>query len=196
MPRSAGAMCRILLACFLCVLVAPYTAHAAERSVVADFDGDGYHDRATLDGREPSVLRVWLSTTRTTAIVRSRSPLVGIAARDLDGDRRAELLAGAGAPATGLQVWTRRHAAFSRFQPRPVPTATFSRPVRHNVHDAPGGLPLAVASAAPWLAALSLAPQPRAPAPAAAALVIRRADAPPPPPNLSPLAPRPPPVSR
>jgi hypothetical protein len=194
MTRTAGAIYRLCVALVVCVLLAPHAAHAAERSVVADFDGDGYHDRATLDGREPSVLRIWLSTTRTTAIVRSRSPLAGIAASDLDGDGRAELIAHA--PASGLQVWTRRHTRFSRVRPRQAPPGAFERPARHNVEDDPRGLPVAVAPAPPSSAALASVPQPRAPASVAAAPFDPGHAAPPLAPARSPFAPRPPPLSR
>jgi hypothetical protein len=194
MTRTAGAIGRLFAALFVCLLVAPSIAHAAQRSVVADFDGDGYHDHATLDDLEPSVLRVWLSATRSTAVVRSRSPFFSIAAKDLDGDRRAELIAGA--RATGLQVWTSLHAAFSRFQPRPVPPGGLHRPVRHKVDDAPERLPAAVTPATASIDALLLIPQPRAPATDARALIDPRAAAPHSRPTNSPLAPRPPPVSR
>jgi hypothetical protein len=194
MTRTVGALQRLFLALFVCLLVAPYAARAEQRSVVADFDGDGHHDHATLDELEPSVLRVWLSGTRTMAIVRSPTPFFAIAARDLDGDRRAELIAGA--PATGLQVWTTRHAAFSRVQPRPAGPGALDRPVRHNVDDAPGGLPVAVTSAAASLGPPALVPQPWGPAPPPTASIDSRAAVPPSGPANSPLAPRPPPVSR
>jgi hypothetical protein len=192
MTRSTGAIHRLFVAVFVCLLLAPSTAAAGQRSIVADFDGDGYRDHAALDDLEPSVLRVWLSGTRTTAIVRSRSPVFGIAARDLDGDRRAELIAGT--PAAELQVWTRRHATFSRYKPRPVPLGILGP--AHSVGDAPDGSPVAITSTAPSLGALPPIPQPRAPAALPAALTDRPSAASPSGPANSPLAPRPPPFSR
>jgi hypothetical protein len=185
---------RLIAALFVCLLVGPSAAHAAQRSVVADFDGDGYRDHATLDDLEPSLLHVWLSATRSTAVVRSRSPLFGIAARDLDGDRRAELIAGG--RATGLQVWTSRHATFSRFQPRPVPPGGLHPPVRHKVDDAPEPMPAAVTPATPSFDALLLIQRPRAPAAPATALIHPHAAPSPSAPANSPFGPRPPPVSR
>jgi hypothetical protein len=194
MTRTAGALRRLLWAFCVCALLAPHAARAAEPSVLADFDGDGQRDHAILDRLEPSILRVWLSTTRSTAIVRSQMPIAGIAARDLDGDRRAELIAGG--VSTGLQVWTKQHKVFVPFQRRPVMPGTLDRPLRHNIDTQDGDSAVAITSAAPSLIALSLSPQPRAPALVLARLRFPPAVDPQSSQRLGPLAPRPPPVSR
>jgi hypothetical protein len=98
------------------LLFGPHTVFASGLTVVADFDGDGRHDRAELERRESSLLRVWLSTSRSTSIVRSSSPLLTIAASDLDGDGRHELIASG---ALGrLQVWTKRRHGFVPLHPK------------------------------------------------------------------------------
>lgn len=194
MTRTASALRRLVWALFVCALLAPAAAHAAGPSVVADFDGDGQRDRATLDRLEPSVLRVWLSTTRSTAIVRTQAPVAGIVARDLDGDRRAELIAGGAS--TGLQVWTKHRRGFTPFKPRSVMPGTLGPPLHHNVEKDPGDAPAAITSAAPSLLALPLSPQPRGPTAAMARLRLARAAVAYSSQRLAPLAPRPPPVSR
>ena len=194
MTRTAGALRRVLWTLCVCVLLAPHAARAAEPSVLADFDGDGQRDRATLDGVERSILRVWLSATNSTAVLRSQTPIAGIGARDLDGDLRAELIAGGVSP--GLQVWTKIRTGFARFKPGPLMPGTMSRPLSHNVEEDPGDSPAAITSAAPSLVALSLSPRPRAPSPGPARPIGARAADPRSPQQLAPLAPRPPPVSR
>jgi hypothetical protein len=108
------ALAIVATACLL-----PSAARAAQLEVRADFDGDGLHDHATLDRIQPSLLRIWLSTTRTTVVVRSASPVTAVAAADLDGDRRAELIAIA--PDAALEVWTGARHGFRPVQPRAVP---------------------------------------------------------------------------
>lgn len=193
MTLPAGALRRILWAICVCVLLAPHAAHAAERSVLADFDGDGQRDHASLDRLEPSVLRVWLSTTRSTTIVRSPTPIAGIAALDLDGDRRAELIAG-GASAE-LQVWSTHRGGLSPFTSQPVLPGTLDRPVRHSVADDPDDTPPAITSAASTLVALDFVSQPRAPAPAATRLFESRSFLPASSQHAAPLSPRAPPLS-
>ena len=79
------------LVCFAVALFAPGVA-SADLPVAADFDGDGRNDAVTFDRTEPSVLRVWLTQTGTSAVIRSSRPLVGAIAADLDGDQRPELI--------------------------------------------------------------------------------------------------------
>jgi hypothetical protein len=176
-----------------CVLLAPHTAQAAERSVRADFDGDGQRDHASLDRLEPSVVRIWLSTTRSAAIVRSPTPIAGIAALDLDGDRRAELIAGGAS--TGLQIWTARRHGLSPFASQQVP-GTLARPVRHTVADDPDDEPPAVAPAASSPIALELASEPRAPTPARTRVADSRTFLPCSSGHAASLSPRAPPLSR
>jgi len=139
-------------------------ARAGDSSVIADFDGDGRHDRVEVDHGKAS-LHVWLSTTCTTSVVRSSTPIVGVAARDLDGDRRAELIASG--TSTRVQVWTKRHGEFAPFRPGPAVPRTLAATPRHSVEDGDSDVPAAVASATPTLFALAPTPGTRVPGPIA-----------------------------
>ena len=66
--------------------------------------------RALHNGSEPSVIQIWLSKSSRTAIVRTRTAVSAIAATDLDGDRRAELVTADAT--TRLQIWTKRRGGF------------------------------------------------------------------------------------
>ena len=89
-----------------CVLLCAPSAAAADRSLRADLDGDGHTDQVSINRSEPSVLHVWLSTTGTTHLIRSPRALLRIAATDVDGDHRPELIA-TEASASELRVWKR-----------------------------------------------------------------------------------------
>src|SRR5262245_32117847 len=84
---------RALWLVWFSLLFGVQTASASGLTVVADFDGDGRRDRAVLERVESRVLRVWLSASRSTSVVHSKTPLLNIAATDLDGDGRHELIA-------------------------------------------------------------------------------------------------------
>lgn len=118
------------------VLLLTRFAAAADPALSADFDGDGRRDRVTLDRAQPSVLHVWLSSTNAVADIHSHSSIVRVVARDLDGDRRPELIAGVDG---GLQVWTRNHHGFRTFTPRRVVDADLRRPGRRAIDDGPSG---------------------------------------------------------
>lgn len=153
MKRTFCAMCA-------CVLLVARAA-AAGQPVVADFDGDGQHDTATLDAHgRSSVIRVWLSTTRAISLIRSRTPIAAIGAQDIDGDRRAELIAGG---TSHLQVWTMRHTRFERVRPRRNTSRTFTHPTRHHVEDGPDDARVAVSCSTASAFALTLSPSPRGP---------------------------------
>lgn len=166
---------------------------AATPSLIADFDGDGKHDRVELDRRDPSALRIWLSATRSTSVVRSPTPILVIAARDLDHDRRDELIA-TGA-STRLHVWTKRHKGFAAVRPKHTTAVPLLTSTGHSVEHAPPETPAADAPLLPAPLASPLSAQPRAPiliagrvsTPVVAGLTSSR--------FLAPLAPRPPPLS-
>ena len=65
---------RLWLAC-VCLLLGATVAAASTPSVVADFDGDGQHDRAEVSPRG-SAIHIWLSATRSTSVLRSRTPIL------------------------------------------------------------------------------------------------------------------------
>lgn len=103
----------LLLTAWALVLLA-HPGWAGTLRTVADVDGDGVRDRVTLDRRDPSVVRVRLSSTGTVSVLRSARPISSLVAHDLDGDHKAELIA---ADTRGaVHVWT--HARQARvFQP-------------------------------------------------------------------------------
>jgi len=104
------------------VLLSTPFAAAAERSLAADFDGDGKSDRVAIDRTEPSLLRVWLSTTGRTDVIRNSRALFRIAATDLDGDDRPELIATDASP-EHLRIWKKEGARreFLAYAPRRAP---------------------------------------------------------------------------
>jgi len=103
----------IWLACAGVLLIVS-CATATELKLSAELDGDGRQDHVTLDRYEPQVLRVWLSATRTTRVLRSRRPIVGVVAIDLNGDGRPELIV---TTATALRVWTNGRNGFHSYHP-------------------------------------------------------------------------------
>jgi hypothetical protein len=179
-----------VLAC-ACVLLASTLAHASEPGLVVDLDGDGVHDRAIVDSREPSLLRVWLSSTDSISTIRNSSPLVGVVAIDLDGDHRAELIARDSA--AGLHVWTRGRQGFHRVRPHSTDGTTLARQKRHVADDGATDESTGTSWDGASFLALALTSQPRAPASPALDLALdskwsRRSHLP-----LDPFAPRPPP---
>jgi hypothetical protein len=123
----------VQLVCVCALLVAP-RAEASGRAVLADFDGDGHGDRASLDARDPSIVRIWFSATRTTQIIRSAQPLRDISAVDLNGDRYPELVASNRSP--GLQVWVKAHKGFRHYRRNgPFSSRDIAPPNRRRVDD-------------------------------------------------------------
>jgi hypothetical protein len=135
----------LAFACLCLLLLAP-GAEAGRRRLFADFDADGRRDRVTLDAREPWIVRIWLSATRSTHIIRSAQPLRDITLVDLNGDRRPELIATG--RSHGLQVWTKAAAGFVAY---PRQRSPFSRDVggsrRHRVDDNSDEFPPGIATA-------------------------------------------------
>jgi hypothetical protein len=134
----------LAFACLCLLLLAP-GAEAGRRKVFADFDADGHRDRATLDAREPWIVRIWLSATRSTHIIRSAQPLRDITVVDLNGDRRPELVATS--RSHGLQVWTKAASGFVAY---PRQRRPFSRDVggtgHHRVDDHTDEFPPGIAT--------------------------------------------------
>ena len=148
---------------FACVLLLPAFAAAAERPRPVDLDGDGRHDRFTVDShRDPSVLRVWLSASNTTHLIRARVPLVQVIAVDLDGDHRPELVARDSE--SRIRVWTRKGTRFDSYRPREVASRTLQQPNHRTIRDNDSELPDVTTSTAFAPLALALCASPRAPA--------------------------------
>jgi hypothetical protein len=129
------------LVCVAVALFAPDVA-SAELPVAADFDGDGRNDAVTFDRTEPSVLRVWLTRTGTSAVIRSQRPLVGAIAADLDGDHRPELIVRD--VFSRLHIWTRdSKQGFRKHAPQRPPQTTrrpSSRSIDGDQPDSPEAL--------------------------------------------------------
>lgn len=173
------------------ILLLTRVAAAADPALSADFDGDGHRDRVTLDHAQPSVVRVWLSSTNATAEIHSHTPIVRLVARDLDGDHRYELIANADGR---VQVWTRKRHGFRAFTPHGVVDADMARQGHRTVDDGPAEPPAAIQWTAGASLALELTPQPRAPASGSSHLVLVSNASPPAKAPLSICAPRPPPA--
>jgi hypothetical protein len=109
---------RTLWLVFFCVLCLAPRARASEPAIAADLDGDGHRDRITIQREEPFALRIWLSTVGTTEVVRSREPILHVAAADLDGDRRLEVIASSGS--LRLKIWTKKGDRFRTYSPERV----------------------------------------------------------------------------
>ncbi len=138
-PRLSRRLgCLAVLCALLCWPRAGAAAEPAPQQVYADFDGDGQRDRAAVDSTESSILRVWLSKTQHVGVLRTHSPVVRLAALDLDGDGRTELVV-ATARSTGLHVWKARGGRFKTYRPRPVATAIARESTRRSVKDDPTG---------------------------------------------------------
>jgi hypothetical protein len=69
-----------------------------------------------LDTREPLIVHVWLSKSGETQVIRSRVPILQIAAADLDGDNKLELIAHGSD--SKLHVWKRKHRGFHSYRRR------------------------------------------------------------------------------
>jgi len=121
MPLVTRLRRTVWIACACVLLSAPFAA-AADRSLAADFDGDGKSDHVAIDRTEPSLLHVWLSTTGRTDVIRSPRALFRIAATDVDGDDRPELIAADASP-EHLRVWKKDGArgGFRAYAPRRSP---------------------------------------------------------------------------
>lgn len=110
----------------------------ANQQIYADFDGDGYRDRASFDPADASSLRIWLSGSQQWRTLHSRQPLVQLTALDLNGDGRSELVA---ADHSGLRIWTAGRGDFRSLHERrrTRPHAGRQGPGR-TLDEDPGGL--------------------------------------------------------
>jgi hypothetical protein len=145
MPARSHVIRTLLLVSLCSLLLAP-RAEAGHRRLFADLDADGRRDHVTVDNQRPWIVRIWLSATRSTHIIRSSQPLRGITAVDLNGDRRPELIFSN--LSHGLQVWTSAPGGFVAYPHRPrPPTDDISGSTRHRVDDQSDELPPGIAGA-------------------------------------------------
>jgi hypothetical protein len=144
MPARSRIIRSLPLAALCVVLLAPRAE--AGRRVFADFDADGRRDRVTFDAHEPWTVRIWLSASRSTHIIRSAQPLRDISAVDLNGDHRPELIATT--RARGLQVWAKAPGGFVAYPHRArPPTREISGSARHHLDDSNEESPPEIANA-------------------------------------------------
>lgn len=185
-------MWRALCVAFLCTVLCATRAFAHGSAIIADFDGDGRHDRVSLDASEPSIVRIWLSATRTTQIIRSSQPLQSVTAVDLNNDRRAELVATT--QSSGLHVWTKARAGFRAYHRKRTAPRTLGHPERRRVDDRDEDTAAALGAAKPIPPSAAAAFHRRGPPPAvrhdARELIAAIRSALP----LAPSSPRPPPL--
>ena len=117
MRHPAVIMRRVFWMVCACALLLPrLTAAAPSLAIGFDLDGDGRGDQVVLDRDKPLVLHVWLSKSGTTQVIRSSVPILQIAAADLDGDRRPELIARDSD--SQLHVWKRKRTGFQSYHRR------------------------------------------------------------------------------
>jgi hypothetical protein len=159
---------RALWLAVLCTLLLPLPAAAQKASI--DLDGDGRRDHWHRDHREPTVLRVWLSATRTTQIIRSRTPLLRVVAVDLDGDHRPELIASD--TQSQIHVWRRTRSVFQSYHPRRVVPVGLRQPARRSINERDGDAEGAITTPAFDQLSLVLSALPRVPGPAAVPTLI------------------------
>jgi hypothetical protein len=88
---------------------------SASSRIVADFDGDGIGDHGAVSQHDPTVVRVWLSSTHRMALIHSREPVLSLAAADVDGDSRADLVA---RMKSAVRVWVRKNGRFHAYRVR------------------------------------------------------------------------------
>ena len=184
--------CGIVAIACACLLLGPRIVAASHHTVVGDFDGDGRHDRATLKRHgHTSEIRIWLSTTNATTVIHSSTRIGAIAARDLDGDHRDELI---GRESLNLQIWSVREHRFQRLQRKQGPAAAFGGSAPNRVEQPPDEAPAADSTAGPSSVALLLSPRPRAPDLFPESLAVQNSAGFRSVQLLAPFAPRPPPV--
>jgi hypothetical protein len=160
MRHTAFAPRRVLWMACACLLLLPYVVAAAEPALAIDFDGDGRHDRVLIDTQQPSVLRVWLSGSDTLQVLYSHVPLQNVAATDLDGDHRPELIARDSQ--AHIQVWTPHRRGFRKYRPRHSVPHELTTPTQRRVEDG-NGEPAGVLSGAAFAPSVLVRGSPRAP---------------------------------
>lgn len=148
------AMCRRALRLVLaCLVLSAWTVGAAAEAAV-DIDGDGRHDRLTVERSEPFAIRIWLSQSGASHVIRTCAPVVAVTAVDLDGDHRPELVASDSR--SRIHVWKRTRASFHSYRPRPVVPAIVVPQPGHGVEQEGHQPPGVIAPVSRWRLPLTL----------------------------------------
>jgi hypothetical protein len=129
-PVKRGYPARTLVLGLTCaaLLLCATRAFASGR-VFGDFDGDGIRDYGSVSAQDPTIVRVWLSSTKRVALIHSREPVLQLAAADMDGDSRSDLVARV---RSSLRVWVRKDGRFRAYRVRPrILNSRFTRTRNH-----------------------------------------------------------------
>jgi hypothetical protein len=112
--RTRSARTAVVWLTWALLMVCARHAAAADR-VVADLDGDGVRDHVVVSQSDRTLVRVWLSSTHRMALIHSREPVLSLAAADVDGDSRADLVAGM---KSAVRIWVRKDGRFRAYSVR------------------------------------------------------------------------------
>jgi hypothetical protein len=129
-PVPRGRAPRTVLLGLMCAaLLLSATRAFANGRVSGDFDGDGIGDYGSVSTQDPTIVRIWLSSTNRMAVIHSREPVLQLAAADVDGDSRSDLVARV---RSSLRVWVRKDGRFHRYRVRPrIVNSRFTRTRNH-----------------------------------------------------------------
>src|SRR5690348_6412774 len=113
--RRAGSMNAAILWLTCAVLLVSARHASASGRVIADFDGDGIRDRGIVSQHDPTIVRVWLSSTHGMALIHSREPLMSLAALNGESHPRAALVA---RMKSAVRVWIRKNGRSHTYRVR------------------------------------------------------------------------------
>ncbi|MDR1990532.1 MAG: hypothetical protein LBQ09_09925 [Acidobacteriaceae bacterium] len=169
MPQPRLTLARVLWLVCACLLLLPRVSVAAKPLLVVDLDGDGQRDRITRSHREPTVLRLWLSSSGTTQRLRASAPILHVVAVDFDGTHRPALIARDAKSRVHIWTWrpnwTWRHTSFNPYRPHVITLLTLSSARHHAVHNTSSDPENAVADLANTALMLPVCPLARVPVP-------------------------------
>src|SRR5262245_21453909 len=112
---------RAVVACLMFLGLVAMAGEARAAEFYADLDRDGLRDMIRIE--PASGLLVWLSQSKVVLKLPTRRPILRVAAGDVDGDGRVELLAADSA--AKLHVWHRTRGGKLRpTRPRHAPVRT------------------------------------------------------------------------
>jgi len=160
----------VTFACAALLLLGALPARASLREFYADLDHDGVSDVVSIPEGARGLL-VWLSRSHSVLRLRTRLPIFRVAAADVDGDGRMDLVAAD--MSAGLHVWRRSSRGhLRRMHPRSRPYAAgpaSGHGIEESSENPPPAVDAGTAGDAPFdaphpaqtfLVALNLAPRP------------------------------------